>query len=211
MVMLRSGQPSAARARNGARRGLCFGVIGTVLLAGCGGHSSVVEGDEGGAGEGAATSGGTTGTGGIGGAGGTSGAGNSGTAGTSTGGSAGEPPDTDPGCPDTPPPPGRYECDVFGSPSGCESGEGCYPTIEHPYGMGCDQQVHGSRCAFAGTRVQGELCPGGTLDCAPGFICIIGAQSGSRCMRMCAIDGSMPCPSGLFCGETDAFGVGVCA
>ncbi|HEX6273469.1 MAG TPA: hypothetical protein VFZ53_10520 [Polyangiaceae bacterium] len=209
--MLRPGRPSAPRVRVRARSILGIVALGAVLFGGCGGSSKVVEGDDGGAGEGAAPSGGATAAGGTAGVAGTSGTGTGGTSGTSTGGSAGEPPDTDPGCPDIPAPPGRYECDVFGSPSGCESGEGCYPTIEHPFGTGCDQQVHGSRCAYAGTGVQGEFCPGGTLDCAPGFICIVGAQSGSRCMRMCAIDGSMPCPSGLFCGETDAFGVGVCA
>jgi hypothetical protein len=211
MVTMRPGQPSVTRVRAGVCRVRCLLTVLGALVVGCGGQSTLVEGDDGAAGEGAAPSGGTSGQGGTSGFGGTSGTNTGGTSGASTGGNAGEPPDTDPGCPDTPAPPGMYECDVFGSPSGCEPGEGCYPTIEHPFGTGCDQQVHGSRCAFAGTRVQGEFCPGGTLDCAPGFICIVGAQSGSRCMQMCAIDGTMPCPPGLFCGETDAFGVGVCA
>ena len=206
---MRPGQSAVANARRPTqRRATALGVLlALVLGAGCGGESVSVDG--GGAGEpsGGMVSGGTGGSGGTS-SGGTSG---SGKGGSSTGGSSVEPPDTDPGCPDTPAPPGMYECDVFGTPSGCGSQEGCYPTIEHPFGTGCDQQVHGSRCLFAGYGVQGEFCPGGTLDCAPGFICIVGAQSGSRCMRMCPIDGSMPCPPGLFCGETDALGVGVCA
>ena len=168
------------------------------------------EGAEGAAPAGGAPVGGSGGT--SAGLGGTAGIGKGGSSGMSqTGGTAGEPPDTNPGCPDVEPPPGFYECDVFAFPIDCPIGLGCYPTIDHPFGMGCDQQVHGSRCAPAGSSVQGEFCPGGTLDCAPGFICIVGAQAGSRCMRMCATDGSMPCPPGLFCGETDALGVGVCA
>ena len=211
MVTMRLGQSAVPSARRRALpRATALGVLIAVAVgAGCGGESVSVDGDGGGEPSGGTASGGASGSGGASsGAGGTSGAGKGG---SSTGGTSVEPPDTDPGCPDTPAPPGTYECDVFGTPSGCESQEGCYPTIEHPFGTGCDQQVHGSRCLFAGYGVQGELCPGGTLDCAPGFICIVGAQSGSRCMRMCPIDGSMPCPPGLFCGETDALGVGVCA
>jgi hypothetical protein len=216
MVLMRSRQPSASRALASLRRKAGLGALaGIALSVGCGGQSASIDGDDGNAGEGsagAAPSGGTGNRGGTSGLGGTAGLGKGGTSGSSqTGGVAGEPPDTDPGCPDVAPPPGVRECDVFGTPSGCAAGEGCYPTIDHPFGMGCDQQVHGSRCASAGTRVQGQFCPGGSLECAPGFICIVGAQSGSRCMRMCPIDGSMPCPAGLFCGETDALGVGVCA
>jgi hypothetical protein len=213
MVTIRSGQFARASPRRRTfRRATGLGVlVALALVAGCGGESVSVDGDGGSAGEasGGTSSGGSgAASGGTAGFGGTSGAAQGG---SSTGGTMVEPPDTDPGCPDTPVPSGTYECDVFGTSSGCGPGEGCYPTIEHPFGMGCDQQVHGSRCAFAGTSVQGEFCQGGTLDCAPGFICIVGAQSGSRCMRMCPIDGSLPCPAGLFCGETDALGVGVCA
>jgi hypothetical protein len=103
------------------------------------------------------------------------------------------------------------ECDLFGTPSGCGPDEGCYPTLDHPFGMGCDQQVHGTRCQLAGTRVQGEFCPDGTGECASGYVCIIGSEAGSRCMRMCTVDGAHACPPGFFCGETDARGVGVCA
>jgi hypothetical protein len=211
MVMMWPGQPLARSVPRGARFGA---VLGLALFAACGGQSSSIEGD-GDAGDGAggaAPTGGTGGRGGTVGRGGTAGIGKGGTSGSSqTGGVAGEKPDTNPGCPGTPAPPGFYECDVFGVPTGCGPGEGCYPTIDHPFGMGCDQQVHGSLCAPAGTNVQGDFCSGGSLDCAPGYICIVGAQSGSRCMRMCSLDGSTPCPSGLFCGETDALGVGVCA
>jgi hypothetical protein len=209
MVMMRPAQPTASRAREVARQAALVALVVGVALSGCGGESIAVSDDgNGDAGEGAESTGGFAGTTGLGGTGGKGGT--SGMSGSSTGGRMTEPPDTNPGCPDTPPPPGFYECDVFGTPTGCGPDEGCYPTIEHPYGMGCDQQVHGSRCAFSGTQVQGEFCPGGTLDCAPGYICIVGAQTGSRCMLMCPLDGSEPCPTGLFCGETDAQGVGVC-
>jgi hypothetical protein len=210
--------PSRAVKPRSRRRAVGFGALAALLVSlSCGGQSKYVQGGDGDAGEGAegaspaggASTGGSAGSAGLG---GTAGIGTGGTSGTSqTGGSAGEPPDIKPGCPDIEPPPGFYECDVFAFPIDCPIGMGCYPTIDHPFGMGCDQQVHGSRCAPAGSHVQGEFCPGGTLDCAPGFICIVGAQAGSRCMRMCATDGSMPCPAGLFCGETDALGVGVCA
>lgn len=169
-----------------------------------------VVGEGGEAGEGATSSGGTAARGGTS-FGGTAGIGTGGRGGSSRGGSAGEPPDTNPGCPDAAAPPGFRECDLFAPRSGCPIDEACYPTIEHPFGMGCDQQVHGTRCAPAGTGTEGDLCPGGTLDCAPGLICIVGNQAGSRCMRMCDLEGAMPCPGGLFCGETDALGVGVCA
>lgn len=218
MVTSRSGHAPALFARGRRLRQVAAaGLLAAGLATSCGGQSTQVigDGDAGEGAEGAVPAGGAS-TGGFGGT--TGGTGVGGTAGkggssgsSQTGGSSGEPPDTNPGCPDEPAPPGIMECDVFGTPTGCGPGEGCYPTIEHPFGMGCDQQIHGSRCAIAGTGVQGEYCPGGTLECAPGFICIVGAQIGSRCMRMCAVDGSMPCPSGLFCGETDARGIGVCA
>ena len=221
MVMMRSGQPPASNVRGRAWRRFAFGCfVALGLSTSCGGESVSTsdDGDGGEGAEGAVPSAGTTGSGGttggtgIGGFGGSAGVGTGGSAGSpQTGGSGGEPPVTDPGCPDTPAPPGVMQCNVFGTPTGCGPGEGCYPTIDHPFGMGCDQQVHGSRCALSGSGSQGDFCPGGTLDCASGFICIVGAQIGSRCMRMCAVDGSMPCPSGLFCGETDARGVGVCA
>jgi hypothetical protein len=223
MVMVPSGKPRSPVVRRRSWRGaVALGLLAPLLVSlSCGGRSKRVpgDGDAGEGAEGAAPSGGASiggssgsGTGGSAGLGGTAGFGKGGTSGSSqTGGVAGEPPDTNPGCPDASAPPGFYECDVFAFPIDCPIGMGCYPTIDHPFGMGCDQQVHGSLCAPAGTETQGEFCPGGTLDCAPGFICIVGSQAGSRCMRMCSTDGAMPCPAGLFCGETDALGVGVCA
>jgi hypothetical protein len=208
MVTMRSGKPSSIR---GPVRAVALGAFASLLvMLSCGGESVQMVGDGGEAGEGASSAGGAATTGGTS-FGGTAGVARGGRGGTSSGGSSGELPDPNPGCPDAAAPPGFRECDVFAMPTDCPFGEGCYPTIEHPFGMGCDQQVHGSRCAPGGTGEQGDFCPGGTLDCAPGFICIVGGQAGSRCMRMCAIDGSMPCPTGLFCGETDAHGVGVCA
>jgi hypothetical protein len=205
MVTL-SGQPMVSRVRPVLfRSALALAGVG-FAFSGCGGESILVaDGGNAEAGEGSQATGGFAGANVSGGT-----AGKGGSSGNSTGGSKTEPPDTDPGCPDIPAPPGFYECSVFETPTGCGPDEGCYPTIDHPFGAGCDQQVHGSRCAYAGPGTQGDFCPNGTLDCAAGYICIGGAQSGSRCMLMCPVDGSSPCPPGLFCGETDAQGVGVC-
>ena len=212
MVTMRLGKPPRACIRRRPWRAVGLGVFASVVvMLGCGGQSKQVVGDGGEAGEGATSSGGVAGTTGGTGVGGTAGIATGGRGGSPSGGTAGEPPDTNPGCPDAAAPPGFRECNVLATPSDCPFGEACYPTIEHPFGMGCEQQVHGSRCAPEGSGTQGDLCPGGTLDCASGFICIVGNQAGSRCMRMCDLDGAMPCPGGLFCGETDAEGVGVCA
>jgi hypothetical protein len=123
----------------------------------------------------------------------------------------GEDPYVDPGCPDVPAPQGVVECDIFGTPSGCPEGTGCYPDLEHPFGEGCDQQTLNIVCRLAGTGVAGDLCGSGTGGCAPGFTCIVGAQAGKRCLRICSLDGQLGCPTGSICGPTDAFGIGVCA
>ncbi len=117
----------------------------------------------------------------------------------------------DPGCPDAEAPPGYVECDVFGNPSGCEAGDGCYPYVEHPFGEGCDVQTFGAVCYAAGTGTQGAECGSGTEGCAAGYICVVGAKPGKRCVQMCDLDAPNPCPDGLICGETDVEGVGVCA
>lgn len=214
---MRSGKDSPTTALRGAwRRAVAAGLlVAAVSSASCGGRSREVVGQDAGEGAGGSTPsggfsfGGTSGTAARGGGSGSGTGGASGASGSSATG--GEPPFVDPGCPDASAPPGRMDCDVFGTPTGCGPGEGCYPTLDHPFGMGCEQQTHGSRCVRAGTAVQGEPCPGGTFDCASGFICIVGAQAGSRCMRICSLDGSLSCPDGLVCAETDARGVGVCA
>jgi hypothetical protein len=116
----------------------------------------------------------------------------------------------DPGCPDAAPPPSTEECDVFSDPSGCPEGLGCYPYVEHPYGEGCDVQTFGSVCLPAGSAGQGEECASGATGCAPGYACVVGAQSGKRCVKMCDLDAPNTCGDGLICGETDVEGVGVC-
>lgn len=133
-----------------------------------------------------------------------------GTAGSATGGT-GDVPYVDPGCPDAAAPPGVMECNVFDAVSTCGAGLACKPDIDHPYGSGCDQQVFNLRCVFPGTGEQGAACGNGMADCAAGFICVVGASHGARCLKMCPLDGSTECPSGYVCGPTDADGIGVCA
>jgi hypothetical protein len=116
----------------------------------------------------------------------------------------------DPGCPDAEPPPELIECNPY-TQEGCDLGEGCYPYVDHPFGTGCNYQQYGTVCVFAGSGTQGALCGDGSADCAPGFLCVIGAQAGKRCAQICPLDGSAECPGGLICGETDVESVGVCA
>jgi hypothetical protein len=181
-------------------------VFATALLAAsCGGQSTVVPGDD--------DDGGTGGTGGSrGGGAGRGGSGGTGGGSAATGGTAGtDQPIDEPGCPDASAPEGFVECDVFGVGADCPVGFGCYPYITHPFGEGCDQQSFGALCAPAGSGTQGAFCDGGANICAPGFLCVVGAQPGKRCMRMCPLDGSAECAPGLICGKTDALGVGVCS
>lgn len=199
--VLRSGSERIARLA-----GVVFAT--GLVVASCGGQSTVIPGgpgDETG-GTGAIDSGargGSSGRGGSTGSGGSSAA---------TGGTAGtdEPPFVDPGCPDAAAPEGFVECDVFGSSDDCPSGLGCYPYITHPFGEGCDQQSFGAVCAPAGNGTQGAFCDGGANICAPGYLCVVGAQAGKRCMRICPLDGSAQCAPGLICAKTDAHGIGVC-
>lgn len=195
----RSGAERVARAAVAA-------LVAGLLVASCGGQSTVIPGDHG---EETAGSGGSAGSRG----GGTGRGGSSGTGGSSaaTGGMAGEPVFIDPGCPDAAAPEGFVECDVFGTGADCPSGFGCYPYITHPFGEGCDQQSFGAVCAPAGPGTQGAFCDGGANICAPGYLCVVGAQAGKRCMRICPLDGSAQCAPGLICGKTDAHGIGVCS
>jgi hypothetical protein len=163
-----------------------------------------------------------SGTGGVGGGAGVGGSGLAGRGGTGGGGTAGrdagpdadageEDPYVDPGCPNTPAPEGVRECDIFATPSGCPEGTGCYPDLVHPFGSGCDQQTLNLLCRVAGTGIQGDLCGGGTDGCAPGFTCIVGAESGKRCLRICNPAMGLFCEPGAICGDTDARGIGVCS
>jgi len=116
----------------------------------------------------------------------------------------------DPGCPDVPPPPAVIECDVFSEPSGCGPGLGCYPYVDHPYGEGCDLQSFGAVCIPVGSGVQGSECDNDSDGCAAGYACVVGAQSGKRCVKICDLNAPNSCGDGLICGETDVEGVGVC-
>jgi hypothetical protein len=189
-----------------------------LVAAGCSGRSSRLDGPgvsdgEGGEGEPgpSAGRGGHAGSGGAGASGRDAGM-------DATGGTAGivptdappEPPYVDPGCPDAATVPGTIECDPFTLPSGCAAGFACKPSIEHPFGDGCDQQRFNMLCRPAGFGVQGDECASAS-DCADGFLCVVGAGAGKLCLRMCPLDGTGSCPSGYICGETDALGVGVCA
>jgi hypothetical protein len=117
----------------------------------------------------------------------------------------------DPGCPDVEAPPGVVECDLFNEPSGCFADEGCYPYVAHPYGEGCEQQTFGAVCRPAGGGVQGSVCGDGSSGCAAGYACVVGTQSGKRCVKICDLNAPNACGDGLICGETDVEGVGVCA
>jgi hypothetical protein len=194
------------------RRGLhaAVGVLMAVGVAsGCSGRSSTVLVPP--------EQSGTGGTGGSGvGGSGQAGRGGSGGASAGRGGGAGagagqEEPYVDPGCPGTPAPEGVKDCDIFSTPSGCPSGTGCYPDLVHPFGDGCDQQTLNLVCRVAGTGVEGDRCGAGTGGCAPGFTCIVGAESGKRCLRICNPGMGLYCEPGAICGDTDARGIGVCS
>ncbi len=183
-----------------------------VVAFACSGRSTVVTGDDDEAAGGPALGGkgghaGAAGRGGslqLAGRGGTGGS-----AGKATGGT-GDAPYNDPGCPDAAAPSGTTECSVFDMGS-CAPGLACKPDVEHPYGTGCDQQVISMLCVVAGSGQQGDSCENGMSDCGDGFLCVLGASHGPRCLRMCPLDGSTRCPSGYVCGPTDADGIGVCA
>ncbi|MFO7178408.1 MAG: hypothetical protein DIU78_006900 [Pseudomonadota bacterium] len=131
-----------------------------------------------------------------------------GKAGGGTGGS--EPGYMDPPCPDVPAPEGIRECDPRGDGSDCPTGMACYPYVVHPFGEGCDVQTFGTACRRPGTGLQGDPCGRGTDGCGPGYLCVIGAQAGRRCAKLCTFDGALECPRGMLCGETDIEGYGVC-
>jgi hypothetical protein len=204
-----SGSFSRTKLERRASRAALASLVVLGLAAGCSGRSSTVIVPP--------EDSGTGGTGGSG-VGGSSQAGRGGVAGASAGRDAGvdadaggEDPYVDPGCPNTPAPEGVKECDIFSLPSGCPEGTGCYPDLVHPYGDGCDQQTLNLVCRVAGRGVEGDRCGAGTEGCAPGFTCIVGAESGKRCLRICNPGMGLYCEPGAICGDTDARGIGVCS
>jgi hypothetical protein len=205
-----SGSFSASKLEWQFPRAAVAALVVSSIAIGCSGRSSTVlvppdqsaTGGTGGSGSGGASQAGRGGFGG-------SGGGRAGSAGAGAGGR--EDPYVDPGCPDTPAPEGVKECDIFAMPSGCPAGTGCYPDLVHPYGTGCDQQTLNLVCRVAGSGVEGDLCGAGTDGCAPGFTCIVGAESGKRCLRICNPGMGLYCEPGAICGDTDARGIGVCS
>jgi hypothetical protein len=173
-----------------------------VLLASCGGHTTIGSDDFDGGTAGGAGSGGTGGTrfdGGI--------------PLPATGGNTYDASDfEDPGCPDAEPPEPYFECDPLASVSGCASGYACYPVVYHPVdGSGCGQQQYGAVCMVPGAGTGGDPCGDGYGICAAGHICVVGSKPGKRCAKICPLVGEHNCPLGLICGETDIEGIGVCS
>ncbi|HET9932587.1 MAG TPA: hypothetical protein VFQ35_17915, partial [Polyangiaceae bacterium] len=87
---------------------------------------------------------------------------------------------------------------------------GCYPFVQHPFGNGCDVETYGSVCLPSGSGTQGALCGESGVDCAAGYVCVIGAHAGRRCAKLCSFSGPNECPLGMICGDTDIQGYGVC-
>jgi hypothetical protein len=204
-----SGSFSRTKLERRALRSAVVLLVAVGLAAGCSGRSSTVlvppdQSGTGGSGSGGTGGSGNAGRGGVGGSGAGRDAGPDADAGE-------EDAYVDPGCPNTPAPEGVAECDIFATPSGCPAGTGCYPDLVHPYGDGCDQQTLNFVCRVAGTGVEGDLCGAGTDGCAPGFTCIVGAESGKRCLRICNPGKGLSCDPGAICGDTDARGIGVCS
>lgn len=117
----------------------------------------------------------------------------------------------DPGCPDVGAPTQVNECDPFSSAPTCHDGQGCFPFVDHPYGVGCDAQTFGTECRPAGEGQQGALCGSGDQGCASGFVCVVGSQPGKHCVQLCRIGAKNMCPPGMICGELDVEGFGVCS
>jgi hypothetical protein len=187
---------------------------GVSIAVACGGAVETThEGAGGDAGGGAGGSGGVGATGGSGGSGATGASGGTG----GSGGSGGSPVDSgadaepdnyvDPGCPDAEPPPVMRECEPFQTPTGCFSGEGCYPFVQYPTEP-CGQEQYGTYCAWAGSATQGEPC-GGATQCAANHVCVITGQ-GTQCVQLCPLVGDDGCPPGLFCVPVDVEGIGGC-
>ncbi|HSU38381.1 MAG TPA: hypothetical protein VLJ38_02405 [Polyangiaceae bacterium] len=182
-----------------------------LVASACAGRSTMVSADDD-ATAGSGASGGKPGHAGAATGGSMQVAGRGGSAGARSGsGGTGDVPYDDPGCPDAAAPASVIECNVFDGGSSCADGFACKPDVEHPFGTGCDEQTVNMRCVVAGSGRQGDSCEGGMGDCAAGFICVLGAAHGARCLQMCPLDGSTRCPSGYVCGATDADGIGVCA
>jgi len=117
----------------------------------------------------------------------------------------------DPGCPDVGAPVHINECDPFASTPTCPDGQGCFPFVDHPNGVGCDAQSFGTVCRPSGTGRQGDICGSAEQSCAAGFVCVVGSQPGKHCVQLCPVGEQSGCPAGMICGELDVEGYGVCS
>ena len=114
----------------------------------------------------------------------------------------------DPGCPPAPKVQGPRECDPYSTTNTCGVGARCVPYVT--YGDQCQSEEIGTRCAPAGTGVQGDDCANDGDSCAAGYVCA-SAGSGFRCARLCTLSGaSDDCPPGLLCSALDVDGFFVC-
>lgn len=101
----------------------------------------------------------------------------------------------------------EFNCDPLRG-TGCPPAEGCYLSIEYPMGR-CEREIYRANCGPAGSLRPGDPCRGGN-DCSPGSVCFV-TGSGTRCLRLCGLDGSGPdCPRGSICEPTDTPGIGAC-
>lgn len=118
------------------------------------------------------------------------------------------PPFVEPGCPPARPPPDLTECDPLASPSGCPSGQACFPFVSYPT-RPCEVEVFGTLCMPAGPGTQGESCT--AQACAADHICVSTGR-GTQCVRLCSFAAGSPsiCAPGLLCLPIDIEGFGGC-
>jgi hypothetical protein len=111
-------------------------------------------------------------------------------------------------CPEVPPPPVDKPCDPLAEPSGCPTGQGCFPFVRYPTGP-CEVEQYGTLCLATGPGTQGDSCE--QQACAAQHICVSTGR-GTQCVRVCSLDSSADsvCPAGLLCEPIDIQGFGGC-
>ena len=118
------------------------------------------------------------------------------------------PPFKEPGCPPVGELPDINDCDPLASPSGCPSGQSCFPFVTYPSGP-CEVERFGAMCDSAGPGTQGESCS--EEACAAEHICVSTGR-GTQCVRLCGFAPDVPsvCAPGLLCLPIDIEGFGGC-
>jgi hypothetical protein len=115
----------------------------------------------------------------------------------------------DQGCPDASAGPTVTEyCDLFGTNTGCEPGQGCFPMVrssEDP----CQPAEYFFVCVTAGTAKQAEKCEA-NARCAAGHVCVV-TNTGTQCQQVCNTSDASGCAPGMFCDPIDVPGVGTCS